>query len=74
MKKRSEIAICFNISKGISVFNAAQVGHTVIKLLKIQICIVDANGTAVETEGPKMMQFRNGRFKTVYSMMIHTCI
>jgi len=53
MKKRSEIAICFNISKGISVFNATQVGHTVIKMLKLQICIVDANGTAVENRGSK---------------------
>ena len=74
MKKRSEIAICYSISKEISVFNATQVGHTVIKLLKIQICIVDANGTVVEIKGPKMMQFCNERFKTVYSMVIHTCI
>ena len=53
MKKRSDIAICFNISKGISVFNAMQVGHTVIKMLKLQICNGDANSTAVENKVSK---------------------
>jgi hypothetical protein len=53
MKKCSEIAICFNISKGISTLNLGRVGHTVIKMLKLQICIGDANSTAVENKVSK---------------------
>ena len=53
MKKCSEIAICFNISRGISTLNLGRVGNTVIKMLKIQICNGDANSTAVENKVSK---------------------
>ena len=48
MKK--DVTIRFYISIGISRFNAAQVGHTVIKMNAIQLCIGDENGTEVENK------------------------
>ena len=48
MKK--DVTIRFYVSKGISRFNAAQVGRTVIKMNAIQLCIGDENGTEVENK------------------------
>ena len=48
MKK--DVTIRFYISIGISRFNAAQVGRTVIKMNAIQLCIGDENGTEVENK------------------------
>ena len=48
MKK--DVTIRFYISIGISRFNAAQVGRTVIKMDAIQLCIGDENGTEVENK------------------------
>ena len=48
MKK--DVTIRFYISIGISRFNAAQVGSTVIKMNAIQLCIGDENGTEVENK------------------------
>ena len=48
MKK--DVTIRFYVSKGISRFNAAQVGRTVIKMNAIQLCIGGENGTEVENK------------------------
>jgi hypothetical protein len=41
------------IPKEISSFNAARVGHTVIKLTVLRKCIGDENGMADENKGPR---------------------
>ena len=47
---KNDVTIRFYISIGISRFNAAQVGRTVIKMNAIQLCIGDENGTEVENK------------------------
>ena len=47
---KEDVTIRFCISIGISRFNAAQVGRTVIKMNAIQLCIGGENGTDDENK------------------------